>query len=73
MQYVTKDQERLDQICAEIYGQQAGVVEAIFAINPKLACYAQYLPAGVVIQLPPLSRLSIPDRAVTDNTIQLWD
>ncbi len=71
MQYMTHDQDRVDQVCAQVYGQQSGVVEAIFACNPQLADYGSYLPAGVMIDCPPLSSLSLPN--ALPHTIHLWD
>lgn len=73
MQYHTNDQERVDQLCATVYGQQAGIVELIFERNPHLAQYDSYLPAGVVIDLPPLSILSRLNSTPARKTIQLWD
>lgn len=73
MTYISKDHDRVDQICAQVYGQQAGIVEAIFECNPHLAAYGECLPAGVVIDLPPLSSLALPDAASRHPTVQLWD
>lgn len=50
--YVTKDDDMLDLICWEQYGQQRGIVERIYEANPQLINYDLKLPAGLVIKLP---------------------
>lgn len=73
MPYLTNEQDRLDRICAKFYGKTAGVVEAILEINPNLADYGSYFPAGVAIELPPLETLTFLPQEKTPNVIQLWD
>lgn len=66
--YITKDGDRLDQICYQYYGRLKGLsspqsarpvralgtVEAVLAVNPGLASRDAVLPAGVAILLPDL-------------------
>lgn len=68
MQYRTKDNDTLDAICWNYYGQQSGTVEAVLKANPGLADLGAKLPAGIVIQLPQLTE---PSQLL--NTVKLWD
>lgn len=71
--YITTQQDRLDRICASFYGKTRGIVEAILEINPKLADYGSYFPAGVAIQLPPLETLTLLPENKPPAVIHLWD
>ncbi|AWL12798.1 Baseplate protein X [Saliniradius amylolyticus] len=65
-QYVTRDRERLDQICLRYYGPVTGMVERVLEHNRGLAQYGPVLPAGVSITLPPA-----PPKQADDN-VTLW-
>lgn len=57
--YITYGDERLDQVAQDVYGIQAGAVEALLVYNPGLAELASgptlVLPAGLAILLPGLA------------------
>ena len=65
--YLTRDGDRLDQICSQYYGQAAGAVEAVLEANPGLALSDPVLPAGIKLELP---MLSLPR---TTEKVRLWD
>ena len=65
--YITKEGERIDQICGVFYGQQAGIVEQVIIANPGLADKMPLLPAQLQIMLPDLEK----DNGV--KRIRLWD
>jgi phage tail protein X len=71
--YITNQQDRLDRICVKFYGKTCGVVEAILGINPNLADYGSYFPAGVAIELPPLETLTLLPQDKPRKVIHLWD
>lgn len=53
--YTTVERDRLDTICHRHYGHLDGTVEAVLDANPRLSAQAgEWLPAGVVINLPDL-------------------
>ena len=68
MQYKTKANEMLDEICYRIYGKSSRIVEQVLELNPNLADHDFHLPAGIIIKLP--------EKAEQPNiieTINLWD
>jgi len=67
-QYRTKSGDRLDQVCGQHYGHQAGVVELVLEVNRDLAEYGPTLPAGLLISLPDL-----PANTVSKTPVRLWD
>lgn len=67
-QYRTRDGDMLDAVCKAWYGESSRYTEAVFESNPDLAELGAVLPAGVVIELPDFSDLSIKQGA-----IRLWD
>lgn len=53
--YITKQDDELDQICFYFYGYTNGSVEAVLEQNRDLARLLPILPAGVTIKLPDLT------------------
>jgi len=54
--YVTNQDDVLDAICFAHYGKTRGVVEKVLDVNRGLCEYGPFLPAGITIVLPELSR-----------------
>lgn len=53
--YVSRRGDTVDYVVWRFYGTTAGnAVEQVLEMNPGLADHDAVLPAGVVIQLPPL-------------------
>ena len=52
--YTTRDGDMLDAIVYRYYGNIAGVLEAVYSINPGLCEKPLLLPAGLMIELPVL-------------------
>ncbi|MDF1583907.1 MAG: tail protein X [Methyloprofundus sp.] len=67
MQYRTKTDDMLDDICYQYYGNSAAVIE-VLAANHTLAEQPEKLPAGLIINLP-----DIISPAQTIDTVRLWD
>ena len=67
IRYFTKENDMVDWICWKHYGRQSGAVEEVYAVNPNLAEWGSYLPAGLIILLPVLSSDD------TEQPIRLWD
>ena len=65
--YLTRDGDRLDQICWRYYGRAGGAVEAVLEANPGLADSGPILDAGLRIELPDLE---LPE---TTEKVRLWD
>lgn len=61
----TSDGDRLDTLCYRHYGNLAGTVEAVVAVNPGLAKAPQPFASGVIIHLPDIT-------APSKKQIQLW-
>jgi len=67
IRYFTKENDMVDWICWKHYGRQSGAVEEVYAVNPDLAEWGSYLPAGIIINLPDLSFDEV------ETKIRLWD
>lgn len=67
MRYLTQDGDTLDLVCHHYYGATSGYVEQVLEANPTLANY-EVLPAGVLVELPDLTRQESPEEMVS-----LWD
>lgn len=66
--YITKDGDTADYIAWKYYGNQgAGTVEALLDANKGLADRGPVLPAGLVINLPEITK------PATTQGIKLWD
>lgn len=52
--YVTKDNDRLDQLCYYHYKRESGAMEWVMDQNPHLRRLPILLPAGVEINFPPM-------------------
>ncbi|WP_068305269.1 tail protein X [Pararhodobacter sp. CCB-MM2] len=65
--HVTTFGEALDLICLREYGAQAGAVERVLVVNPRVAHIAHALPAGTEIVLPDI------DLSVSGSQPKLWD
>ena len=68
--YRTKDGDMLDQICLSFYGQAQGSTEQVLDRNPRLADLGPLLPAGIVVELPETTEISIETQ---QQQIRLWD
>ncbi|WP_043345363.1 tail protein X [Methylobacterium sp. B1] len=69
--YVTKQNERLDQIAARRYGSSANdVVIHVMNANPGIERYGIILPPGIKIKLPDLPK-SATTTTVRENKT-LW-
>ncbi len=53
--YITTGGEMIDQIAWRHYGHQLGATEAVLAANPRLAEHPEFLPPGLLIELPTLA------------------
>jgi phage tail protein X len=67
MEYITKDDETLDQICFKHYGVTNGILEIVLTSNPHLSESDVFLKGGLTVFLPPL------ERQVNKETVRLWD
>lgn len=67
--YTTAGGERLDQVAFRAYGTQAGAVEALLLVNPRLGDQPFILPAGLAIELP---KLKVTQASATDREVALW-
>ncbi|REE92647.1 tail protein X [Cupriavidus plantarum] len=67
MRVIAMQGETVDAICQRIYGQTAGVTEAVLEANRGLADLGPVLPHGTVVDLPDLP----PQPEV--QRVQLWD
>lgn len=66
--YTSSDGDTVDYIAWKHYGTQAGqITEQVLAANPGLAAYGPLLPAGVVITLP------VVDKVSKVQGTRLWD
>lgn len=65
--YVTKERDVLDSICFEHYGYAPKAMEAVLKVNPWLAEYTGFLPAGLTIVLPDLEKTPPKD------VIRIWN
>jgi len=66
-QYRTKQGDMVDAICYKFYGRESAAVDVLKS-NPGLADKGAVLPAGILINLPPLAAPATPS-----NTVRLWD
>lgn len=64
--YITKDKDVLDLICFEHYGYAPKAMEAVLKVNPWLAAYPGFLPAGLTIVFPDLE--TTPSKEI----IRIW-
>jgi len=67
MRVIAMQGDTVDAICHRIYGQTAGITEAVLEANRGLADLGPVLPHGTVVDLPDL-----PQQAVITR-VQLWD
>jgi len=67
MQYRTKTDDVLDDICYRYYGNSSAIIDVLNA-NPQLAEQPEKLPANLIINLPTINQTS-----TTTNTVRLWD
>lgn len=67
MKYRTREGDVLDAVCWQHYGRESAVV-AVLEANPGLAGRGPVLPAGLVIDLPPL-----PEQEPGEGATRLWD
>jgi phage tail protein X len=65
--YQTKENDVIDWICWQHYGFTNGAVEEVLKVNPEIAEYDDYLPEGLVIKLPQISRENVRKQ------VRLWD
>lgn len=56
-EYITKQNQRWDQVAQEAYGQST-LIEGIIAANP-IVPITDKLPAGTVLQIPVLDEVSV--------------
>lgn len=64
--YTTQARDILDAICWKHYGYAPKAMEAVLRVNPWLAEYTGFLPAGLTIILPELEET--PQKEV----IRIW-
>jgi phage tail protein X len=64
--YKTKENDVIDWICWKHYGFTCAV-EEVLKVNPEIAEYDDFLPEGLIIKLPQISR----EKSV--RQIRLWD
>ena len=64
--YICKDDDMLDAICWQYYGNQSGMLEAVLNANPLLANKGHKLKAGTKIILPEITNTN-------DAILRLWD
>lgn len=61
--------DSVDRLCYRHYGTTAGVVEQVYAANPRLCELGPVLPIATPVTLPDLNTPSTTQR----TTVQLWD
>lgn len=67
-EYVTREGDMLDAICANYYGSTANrVVEQVLVANAGLADHSEELPAGLTITLPDL------EAPAQQQGVRLWE
>jgi len=59
--------DTVDRICHRVYGQTAGITEAVYEANPGLAEKGPVIPMGTLVRLPEAT--TQPTKA----TVQLWN
>lgn len=71
MEYVTKQNDVLDDVIFRHYGTTKGIVEKVLERNRPLglADYDTHLPAGLVIDLPEIEN----EEEEKTNLTRLWD
>lgn len=67
MRYTCKQDDVLDLICFEYYGNES-IVATVLSHNPSLADQGTHLPQGLVIELPNV-QMADP----VEPQIKLWD
>lgn len=67
MRVIAMQGDTVDAICQRVYGQTAGMTEAVLEANRGLADLGPVLPHGTVLYLPDL-----PHQADVQR-VQLWD
>ena len=60
--------DTVDAICHRHYGYTAGVTEAVYAANPRLADFGALLPMGTRVELP-----EVPPAKPASGLVNLWD
>jgi phage tail protein X len=64
----TKEGDRLDVLCYQVYKTTRTTVEIVLTENPHLADYGALLPEGLLITFPTLNQ-----KPALQKTLQLWD
>ena len=64
---ISREGDTVDLIAQRTRKTTVGVTEAIFSLNPGLAAYGVFLPAGLTIKLP-----STPTKKVVRNVPRIW-
>ena len=67
MKYRTKDNDVLDAVCAQYYGDTHYNIVDVIAANPGLAANGPVLPSGILIELPDFAA-----DAPVKQTLRLW-
>ncbi|QBP10101.1 tail protein X [Cupriavidus metallidurans] len=67
MRVITMQGDTVDAICHRVYGQTAGITEAVLEANQGLADLGPVLPHGTLVDVPDLPQQPKVRR------IQLWD
>lgn len=67
MRVIAMQGDTVDAICHRVYGQTAGITEAVLEANLGLADLGPVLPHGTVVDLPDLPLQPKVRR------VQLWD
>ena len=65
--YKTKQNDVIDWICWKHYGFTSGLVDQVIRVNPQIAEYDDFLPEGLLINLPEISKEN------SIKQIKLWD
>ncbi len=68
MIYRCKQNDVLDEICHDYYGDEKGTTEKVLQANPGLADKGVHLPIGLEIELPDLSENTVNKLPTT----RLW-
>lgn len=69
--YITKQNDRMDRICYNFYGDDDNeIVETVIAANPGVEVYGILLPLGISITLPDRPQTSTSPPIIKIHT--LW-
>jgi phage tail protein X len=67
MIYKTRQNDVIDWICWRHYGFTSGAVEQVIRANPGIAEYDDFLPEGLLVNLPTV------DKQTFVKQVRLWD